>query len=141
LELLEALKGATLAEAAVERLAPFLSCAGIESALAAQLLGKSGARSAVAALLKYLDEPTAFGRRQALIALGELGDRRAAEAVARDLYHESPEIRAAAAQALARVGGAAEIEMLEALEVDYYASVRRTAKAAAEKLRSTSEVR
>ena len=85
LELLEALKGATLAEAAVERLAPFLSCAGIESALAAQLLGKSGARSAVPALLKYLDEPTAFGRRQALIALGEVGDRRAAKAAAEKL--------------------------------------------------------
>ena len=40
-----------------------------------------------------------------------------------------------------RVGGASEIEMLEALEVDYYASVRRAAKAAAEKLRSLSEVR
>jgi HEAT repeat protein len=141
LELLEALKGAALGEAAAERLAPFLSRPGIESALAAQLLGQCGAKSAVTALLKCLDQPTAFGRRQALIALGELGDRRAAEAIARDLYHESPEIRAAAAQALVRVGGAAEIETLEALEVDYYASVRRTAKAAAEKLRSMSEVR
>ena len=141
LELLEALRGATLPEAAAERLAPFLSRAGIESALAAQLLGKCGAKSAVPALLKYLDEPNAFGRRQALLALGEVGDRRTAEAIARDLYDESPEIRAAAAQALARVGGASEIEMLEALEVDYYASVRRAAKAAAEKLRSLSEVR
>ena len=141
LELLEALQQARLDESAVERLGPFLSSGAAESALAAQLLGKSGAKSAVPALIKYLEDPVAPGRRQALIALGRIGDPRAAEAIAPDLYHDSPEIRAAAAEALGRTGAASEMAMLEALRGDYYAKVRRAAQGAIEKLRSVSEAR
>lgn len=141
LELLEALQQARLEESAVERLAPFLSSGAAESALAAQLLGKSGAKSAVPELIQYIEDPLAPGRRQALVALGAIGDPRAAEAIAADLYHDSPEIRAAAAEALGRTGAASEMAMLEALRGDYYAKVRRAAQGAIEKLRSVSEAR
>jgi HEAT repeat protein len=141
LELLEALQQAPLDESAAEHLGPFLSSGAAESALAAQLLGKSGAKSAVPALIKYLEDPVAPGRRQALVALGKIGDPRAASAIAPDLYHDSPEIRAAAAEALGRTGAASEMAMLEALRGDYYAKVRRAAQGAIEKLRSVSEAR
>jgi HEAT repeat protein len=141
LELLEALQQARLDESAVERLGPFLSSGAAESALAAQLLGKSGAKSAVPALIKYLEDPVAPGRRQALVALGQIADPRAAEAIAPDLYHDSPEIRSAAAEALGRTGAASEMAMLEALRGDYYAKVRRAAHGAIEKLHSVSEAR
>ena len=141
LELLEALQQARLDESAVERLGPFLSSGAAESALAAQLLGKSGAKTAVPALIKYLEDPVTPGRRQALVSLGQIGDPRAAEAIAPDLYHDSPEIRAAAAEALGRTGAASEMAMLEALRGDYYAKVRRAAQGAIEKVRSVSEAR
>jgi hypothetical protein len=58
------------------------------------------------------------------------------------LYHDSPEIRAAAAEAFGELGsGSPEVEMLDALQGDYYAAVRRAARRAMEKLRSVSEVR
>jgi HEAT repeat protein len=141
LDLLEALQRAPLGESAAERLTAFLSSGSAEGAIAAGLLGRCGAKSAVPALIKYLGDRTAAGRRQALLALSEIGDRRASEALARDLYHDSPEIRAAAADGLAEIGGSPELEMLEGLQNDYYAKVRRAAKAAVERLRSVSEVR
>jgi HEAT repeat protein len=141
LELLEALARAPFLESAVDKLAPFLSGGAAEGALAATLIGKMPARGAVAPLLKYLEDPLAVGRRQAIMALGEIGDLRAADAIARALYDESPELRAAAAQALRRLGSSSHLEELEALKGDYYASVRRAAQGAPGKPHSVSEVR
>ena len=141
LELLEALARAPFLESAVDKLAPFLTGGAAEGALAATLIGKMPARGAVAPLLKYLEDPLAAGRRQAVIALGEIGDPRAADAIARALYDESPELRGAAAQALRRLGSTSHLEELEALKGDYYASVRRAAQGALEKPHSVSEVR
>jgi len=140
-ELLEALARAPFLESAVDKLAPFLTGGAAEGALAATLIGKIPARGAVAPLLKYLEDPLAAGRRQAVIALGEIGDPRAADAIARALYDESPELRGAAAQALRRLGSTSHLEELEALKGDYYASVRRAAQGALEKPHSVSEVR
>ncbi|HEX4802559.1 MAG TPA: HEAT repeat domain-containing protein, partial [Myxococcaceae bacterium] len=141
LELLQALARAPFLESAVDKLAPFLNSGAAEGVLAATLIGKMPARGAVAPLLKYLEDPLAAGRRQAVMALGEIGDLRAADAIARALYDESPELRAAAAQALGRLGGTSHVEELEALKGDYYANVRRAAQGALQKPHSVSEVR
>src|SRR5262249_13013660 len=141
LELLEALAPAALLESAVEKLAPLLSSGAAKGALAATLIGKLRAKAAVAPLLKYLEGPVATRPPEAVLALGEIGDPRAAEAIARALYDESPELRAAAVQALGRLRSISHLDELEALRGDYYASVRRAAQGAVEKLHSVSEVR
>ena len=91
------------------------------------------------ALLKALEGPTSVGRREMLTALGQMGDGSAAEVVARDLYHDMPEIRAAAASALARIGTSAQADALDALKSDYYRRVREAAVAALEKSTTAAE--
>ncbi|MDC0707648.1 HEAT repeat domain-containing protein [Stigmatella sp. ncwal1] len=80
--------------------------------------------------MKALEDPSGVARRELLLALGEIGDSRAAEAVARNLYHDQPEVRAAAATALQRIGTSAQAEALDALKSDYYRRVREAASAA-----------
>ncbi|MBZ4417328.1 HEAT repeat domain-containing protein [Myxococcus sp. RHSTA-1-4] len=103
---------------------------GPEAALAASLLGRMGAKDAVLTLIKALDEPNSVARRDVLLALGAIGDPQAAEVVARDLYHDLPEIRAAAASALKKIGTPAQAEALDALKGDYFRTVRESAGAA-----------
>ncbi|XXF81594.1 HEAT repeat domain-containing protein [Myxococcaceae bacterium GXIMD 01537] len=100
---------------------------GAEAVLAANLLGSIQAKDAVATLTKTLDDPSMVARRDVLLALGEIGDKQAAEIVARDLYHDLPEIRAAAATALMKLGTPAQAEALDALKSDYYRRVREAA--------------
>ena len=77
-----------------------------------------------------------------LLALGKIGDPRASEAVARDLYHDSPDVRAAAAEALAAMGTATQVEPLDGLKGDYYRKVRDGAELALARLSGTpSEVK
>jgi HEAT repeat protein len=106
---------------------------GAEAVLAASLLGGIKAQDAVPTLMKALDDPTNVARRDILLALGKIGDRQAADVVARDLYHDLPEIRAAAATALTQMGTPAQAEALDALKSDYYRRVRDAAGGAVEK--------
>jgi HEAT repeat protein len=103
---------------------------GAEAALAANLLGQIQAKDAVPTLMKALDDHTSVARRDILLALGEIGDTQAAEVVARDLFHDVPEIRVAAATALAKIGTPAQAEALDALKGDYYRRVREASSAA-----------
>lgn len=106
---------------------------GAEAALAAILLGRMGAKDAVATLLKSLDDSNSVSRRDVLLALGAIGDAKSAEKVGRDLYHDLPEIRAAAATALRKMNTGAEAEALDALKGDYFREVRVAAGATATK--------
>jgi HEAT repeat protein len=112
---------------------------GAEAVLAAGILARLQAKDAVDTLIKALDDPSSVARREVLLALGQLGDTRAAEVVARDLYHDLPEIRAAAATALKRIGTSAQGEALDALKSDYYRRVRDAASAALEKTGTVAE--
>ncbi|ATB48154.1 HEAT repeat domain-containing protein [Corallococcus macrosporus] len=103
---------------------------GPEAALAAALLGRLQAKDAVPTLVKALDEPNSVARRDVLLALGSIGDAQAADAVAKDLFHDMPEIRAAAASSLRKLGSAAHADPLEALKGDYFRTVREAAGAA-----------
>ncbi|RKH51846.1 HEAT repeat domain-containing protein [Corallococcus interemptor] len=102
---------------------------GAEAALAAQLLGRMGAKDAVPTLLKALDDSNSVARRDVLLALGAIGDAKSAEVVGRDLYHDLPEIRAAAATALRKMNSGVEAEALDALKGDYFREVRVAAGA------------
>nr|WP_233583471.1 HEAT repeat domain-containing protein [Corallococcus sp. CA053C] len=89
-----------------------------------------GAKDAVPTLLKALDDSNSVARRDVLLALGAIGDAKSAEVVGRDLYHDLPEIRAAAATALRKMNSGMEAEPLEALKGDYFREVRVAAGAA-----------
>lgn len=112
---------------------------GAEAVLAASILGRLRAKDAVDTLLKTLDDPSSVARREVLLALGELGDTKAAQVVARDLYHDLPEVRVAAALALKQIGTSAQSEELDALKSDYYRRVRDAAGAALAKTGTVAE--
>jgi len=130
----------SLPPAAVAQVLGLLAEGGPDAALAARLLGEARAAEAVKPLLKYLDDPAAMGRREALVALGRMGDVSVAGAVARDLCHESPELRATALEvftALAQANDgkgkgdlAPHAPAIDALKGDYHARVRELAAAA-----------
>lgn len=128
--LLEALSRTGVPASASAALQDVVRGGGTEAALAANLLGGIKATDAVPTLMKALDDPTTVARRDILLALGKIGDSTAAEVVARDLYHDVPGIREAAATALARIGTPAQAEALDALKSDYYRRVREASSAA-----------
>jgi HEAT repeat protein len=61
--------------------------------------------------------------------------------VARDLSHESPDVRAAAAEALGLLGTSPPPEALDALRGDYYRQVRQSAEAALARIAKAPEGR
>lgn len=132
--LLEAFRTHPPSKAAVPVLAQLVKDGGVEAGLAAQLLGDIGAAEAVPYLVKALEDPTLVPRREVLLALGKLKDPKAAEVIARDLYSDRSEVRAASAEALENGGTAAALDALDALKGDYYRKVRDTASKALAKL-------
>jgi len=139
LVVLDALVKTGAPASAAGELQKVVSEGGPEVVLAATLLGRMKAKEAVPTLVKALEEPSGVGRRELLTALGELGDTSAAEVVARDLYHDLPEIRAAAAGALTRMGTGAQADALDALKSDYYRRVREAAVTALVKTTTAAE--
>ncbi|PTL85792.1 HEAT repeat domain-containing protein [Vitiosangium sp. GDMCC 1.1324] len=139
LVLLEALNRSGAPASSAEVLEKVVSEGGPEAVLAASLLGRMKAKTAVPVLVKALEDPSSVGRRELLTALGEIGDSSAAELVVRDLYHDLPEIRAAAAGALARMGTGAQADALDALKSDYYRRVREAAVTALAKTTTAAE--
>jgi HEAT repeat protein len=132
--LLEPLRGVAAPRDAAAPLLALLEEGGAEAALAAGLLADMQAVDAVPALLRLLDDPTAVARREVLLVLGRLQDPRAAAAVARDLYSDRAEVRAAAAEALGDLGAAQHLEAIDALKGDYDRGVRDAATAAVARL-------
>ncbi|MCP3103938.1 HEAT repeat domain-containing protein [Myxococcus sp. K15C18031901] len=132
-------KGSGVPAGASEALQVVVREGGAEAALAAGLLGRLRAKDAIPTLVKALDETNSVARRDVLLALGELGDAQSADAVARDLFHDLPEVRAAAATALRKMGVGNHAESLDALKSDYFRSVREAAGAALAKEGTASE--
>lgn len=136
LRLMSALLEAGIESAPADGLIAVVKEGGPDAAYAARLLGSLKASSAVEPLIKYLDDPTGVARRDVLWALGEIGEAKAADVVAKDLYHDSPDVRAAAAQAMAKLATDRNHEPLDALKGDYYRTVRESAEAALSRLGS-----
>jgi cellulose synthase operon protein C len=137
--LLDALNQFGAPASASEAVQAVLREGGAEAVLAASILGRLKAKDAVPMLTKVLDDPASVARREVILALGEIGDTQAAEVVARDLYHDLPEVRAAAASALQKIGTPAQVEALDALKSDYYRRVREAAGAALAKNGTVAE--
>ncbi len=78
--------------------------------------------------------PEAAGRLEMVEALAQIGGASAAAALARELTSDRPQLRAAAARALAQVRYEPASGRLEALRSDYYGRVRRAAVEALAKL-------
>jgi HEAT repeat protein len=102
----------------------------VEASRAARWLGRFGGAAGLDPLLDALSHRAGHVRAAALLALADLGQRRAVPAiVARLAGDPSSMVREAAAQALGRLGdGAAEDALLAAL-ADPKAKVRKTAAA------------
>jgi HEAT repeat protein len=139
LVLLDALNQFGAPASASEALQVVVREGGAEAVLAASVLGRLKAKDAVPTLTKVLNDHASVARREVLLALGEIGDTQAAEVVARDLYHDLPEVRAAAAMALQKIGTSAQAESLDALKSDYYRRVREAASAALAKNGTVAE--
>lgn len=143
----EALERSGAGEAAIEPLKVLVAEGGPGAVGAARMLGELRAKGAVEALVKYLEDPTGVARREVLVALGRIGDLRALEPMGRELYHDSPEIRAAAAEglglfarsapgeAVAALRGGPHLDALDALKSDYYRRVREAAATALEQVK------
>lgn len=128
--LVEPLKGVVPPADGTPALIQLVKEGGAEAGAAATLLSEMGAKSATPVLVALLDDPEAVARREVLLAVGKLGDLSAADAVARDLYSDSAEVRSAAARALALLKTPAQVEAIDALKGDYDRGVRESATAA-----------
>jgi HEAT repeat protein len=125
--LLEPLRDVNLGPQLAEAVMKLLADGGVETAITAVLLGRMKTKEAVDPLLKVLADPAAVARREVLLALGSLNDPKAVPALTAHLYHDSADVRAAAAQALGAFPKAAPRDALDALKGDYYRKVRETA--------------
>lgn len=132
--LIDPLRGVVPPAEGAPQLERLLKEGGAEAGLGARLLGEMGAKSAVPALVAVLNDAEAVARRDALLALGRLGDAQAAPLIARDLFSDSAEVRAAAARALATLKVPTHLDALDALTGDYDRKVRESARAALEVL-------
>jgi predicted RNA-binding protein with PIN domain len=101
-----------------------------EASRAARWLGRYGGAAGLDPLLDALSHRAGQVRAAALLALADLGDRRAIPAIAGRLAQdESAMVREAAAQALGGLGGPAAAAALQAAQKDAKAKVRRAAAA------------
>ena len=108
-----------------------------EAGRAALWLGRFGGSAALEPLLDALSHRAGQVRAAALLALADLGDRRAAPAIAGKLAQdESGMAREAAAQALGRLGGGAAESALRAALADPKSKVRKAAAASLEQLQA-----
>ncbi len=127
--LIEPFKTMLPGKAASPALMQLVKEGGAEAGTAALLLGDMGATDAIDALLKTLEDPTCVVRREVIASLGKLKDHKAAPMVGKDLYSDSSDVRAAAAEALATLGAGEHADALDALKGDYYRKVREAASA------------
>ena len=108
-----------------------------DAARAAHWLGRFGGPAGLAPLLDALTHRQGQIRSAALLALAELGDRRAVPEIAKRLASDdSAMVREAAAQALGRLGGPEAMKALEAALSDPKTKVRKSASASLDQLRA-----
>ena len=130
-----ALAGA-LGEAGLPEAVPALAgrLGGPCGVAAAEALGRIASPAAATPLAEALMRPEAIGRLEMVEALGQIGGSAGAVALSRELTSDRPQVRAAAARALALLRYEPASPRLEALRSDYYGRVRRAAVEALAKL-------
>ncbi|MCL2625235.1 MAG: HEAT repeat domain-containing protein [Cystobacterineae bacterium] len=123
--LLSLLSCRQLSEEGAQTLMDFLNKSVQEAMEAARCLGHAKQRGARDKLLILLNSTVLLQKKAALEALGEMGGGDISEEIEKQLFHESPEIREAAARALRYLRGGDLGEVLEALSEDYFKRVRQ----------------
>ena len=109
------------------------------AASAAKVLGQFGDSSAVDDLIRVMEINSKWWqiRKNAAIALGLIGDKRAVKPLVNALKDRfSPDIRISAAESLARLRDASAIDQLKILEADDNINVRIAVKTAINILKS-----
>lgn len=129
--LASALGDAGLAEAVPALAGRLGGPCGVAAALA---LGRIASPAAATQLAEALMRPGAAGRLEMVEALAQVGGSSGAVALSRELTSDRPQVRAAAARALAQLRYEPASPRLEALRSDYYGRVRRAAVEALAKL-------
>jgi predicted RNA-binding protein with PIN domain len=109
-----------------------------EAQLAARWLGQHGGKDALEPLQDALTHADARVRAAALLALGDLGDRRALPALCDRLENDGASLaRQAAAQSLGRIGDRSVEDALEtAVRADPKSKVRRASREAVTQIRA-----
>ncbi|MCA2980252.1 MAG: HEAT repeat domain-containing protein [Myxococcaceae bacterium] len=134
--LVEPLRGQSLPASAAPVLVGLVKEGGADGAVAATLLAELQAPEAIPAIVELLAQDTVVGRRELLGALGRTRSADAVPALGRELFSDSPTVRAAAVEALALIGAPAraQLEALDALKGDYSLRVRTAAAEAVQAL-------
>lgn len=137
--LVEPLRGVPVPPSAAPVLLSLVKEGGADGSTAAALLGELESPESVAPIVEVLRQDTIVGRRELIGALGRVRSPEAVAALGRELFSDSPAVRAAAADALAQQGDGArgQLEALDALKGDYALRVREAASAAVSKLSPT----
>jgi len=124
-DLLSMLSCAQLDEESAQTVMAFLDKSAREASLAARCLGQAKYTAAQDRLLLLLNSTTLAEKKAALEALREMEAKAVSKEIENQLFHESPEIREAAARALCYLRFGDSKEMLEALREDYFKRVRQ----------------
>ncbi|MBL8917250.1 MAG: HEAT repeat domain-containing protein [Myxococcaceae bacterium] len=134
--LVEPLKGQPLPPGAAPVLLALVKEGGADGSTAAAILAEMQAPESASTIAQLLKQDTVVGRRELIAALGRVKSNEAVVALGRELFSDSPAVRAAAADALALQGDAAksQLESLDALKGDYAVRVREAANQAVSKL-------
>ncbi len=134
--LVEPLRGVALPANAAPALLGLVKEGGADGSLAASLLAEMQAPESVPAIVELLGQDTVVGRRELIGTLGRTRAPQAVAALGRELFSDSPPVRAAAVEALAALGEPARpmLEALDALKGDYSLRVRDAATKAVQAL-------
>jgi HEAT repeat protein len=134
--LVEPLRGQPLPPSAAPVLLALVKEGGADGSTAAAILAEMQAPESASTIAELLKQDTVVGRRELIAALGKVKSNEAVLALGRELFSDSPAVRAAAADALALHGDAAkpQLESLDALKGDYALRVREAATQAVSKL-------
>jgi HEAT repeat protein len=128
--LIEALRSSPhVSETCAPALLALVKEGGPETGTVALMLSEMKSPLTENVLLEALKDPALSSRRDVLMALGKMHSAASIESVAKDLFSESPDVRAAAVQALVTIGPNGHAQSVEALKGDYYLKVREAAGA------------
>jgi HEAT repeat protein len=124
-DLLGVLSCKQLDEEGAQTLFAFLDKSAREASLAVRCLGRAKYIGAQDRLLLLLNTTTVVSKKAVIEALREMEAQSASKEIENQLFHESPEIREAAARVLRYFRVRDSEEMLEALREDYFKRVRQ----------------
>ncbi len=132
-DFLQELSQKPLPPAAVERVLSVLSEGGAEATWVASMAAEAKMTEAAPAMKKLLSDQTQLGRREIMLSWSKIAGSDAKEALIKELYSDSADIRVAAIRSLSIIEKGLSLEALDALKGDYFLEVREAASDALKK--------